>query len=117
MVIKSNHHHSDANPPLDATIEIMEKENVFEQWYAKWFDIATNVHLIDGSKQVCRLKQMCTPTGADRKFLTTIIDVFLLNYAVRLDEARASWDPNKFPGHVARRGLACYLLTVSLCSS
>jgi len=40
-----------------------------------------------GSKQVCRLKQTCTPTAAARKYLTTITDVFLLNYAVSLDEA------------------------------
>jgi len=41
----------------------------------------------DGLKQVCRLKQMCKPTGAARKYLTTITDMFLLNYAVSLDEA------------------------------
>jgi len=28
----------------------MEKENVFVKRQAKWFDIATNVHLEDGSK-------------------------------------------------------------------
>jgi len=47
-----------------------------------------NVLLEDGSKQVFRLKQSCTPTGAARKYLATITDVFLLNYAVSLDEAR-----------------------------
>jgi len=30
---------------------------------------------------------MCKPTGAARKYLTTITDMFLLNYAVSLDEA------------------------------
>jgi len=46
------------------------------------------------SKQVCRLKQTCTPTGATRKYLTTITDVFLLNYTVSLDEARDGTQKN-----------------------
>jgi len=37
---------------------------------AKWFDIAANVHLEDGSKQVCCLKQTCQQTGEARKYLT-----------------------------------------------
>jgi len=48
----------------------------------------------DGSKQVCRLKQTCTPTGAARKYLTTVTDVLLMNYAVSLDEARDGTQKN-----------------------
>jgi len=68
----------------------MEKENVFDKRHAKWFSIAANVHLEDGSKQMCCHKPTCTPTAAAQKYLTTITDVFLLYYAVRLDEARFS---------------------------
>jgi len=61
----------------------MEKENVFDKQHAKWCDIAANVHLEDESKQVCCLKQTCTPKGAARKAdCSAIADVFLLNYAV-----------------------------------
>jgi len=42
----------------------------------------------DGSRIVCRLKQTCTPTGADRKWATTVTDVMMLYYAVGLDVAR-----------------------------
>jgi len=66
----------------------MEKENTFVKMYAKWLDKAGTIHLEDGSKQMCRLKQTCRPTGGARKFLTTITDVFLLNCALSLDEAR-----------------------------
>ena len=41
----------------------------------------------DGSKQVCRLKQTCTFKGTARKYLTTVTDVMILNYAVGLDVA------------------------------
>ena len=51
-------------------------------------DKAANIHLEAGSERVCRLKQTCTPTGATRKYLTTITNVFLLIYVVSLDEAR-----------------------------
>jgi len=54
----------------------MEKENTFVKMYTKWLDKAANIHLEDGSKQVC-LKQTCTPTGAARKYLTTITDMFI----------------------------------------
>jgi len=72
----------------------MEKENTFVKMYTQWLDKAANIHLEDGSKQVCHLKQTCTPTGAARKYLTTITDVFLLNYAVSLDEARDGTQKN-----------------------
>jgi len=39
----------------------MEKENVSAKQHAKWFDIAANVHLEYGSKQLCCLKQTCKP--------------------------------------------------------
>jgi len=42
----------------------------------------------DGSRIVCRLKQKCTPTGAARKWVTTVTDVMILNYAFGLAVAR-----------------------------
>ena len=72
----------------------MEKENTFVKMYTQWLDRAANIHLQDGSKQVFRLKQTCTPTGAAHKYLTTITDVFLLNYEVSLDEARDGTQKN-----------------------
>jgi len=73
---------------VEATMASTENENTFVKMYAKWFDKAANIHLEDGSKQVCRLNQTCTPTGAARNYFFTITDVFLLSYAVSLDEAR-----------------------------
>ena len=55
----------------------MEKENAFVKLYDKRLHEAANIHLEDGSKQVCRLKQTCTPTGAVRKYFTTVTDVSL----------------------------------------
>ena len=74
----------------------MQKENAFVKMYDKWLNEADNIHLEDGSKQVCHwhLKQTCTPTGAARKYLTTVTDVCLLNYAVSLDEARDGTQKN-----------------------
>ena len=66
----------------------MENDDVFNTRYDKWFDIAANVLQDDGSRIVCRLKQTCTPTGADRKWVTTVTDVMMLNHAVGLDVAR-----------------------------
>ena len=37
---------------------------------------------------VCCLKQTCTTKGAARKYLTTVTDVMILNYAVGLEVAR-----------------------------
>jgi len=48
---------------VETTIAFLGKDMVFDKQYAKWFNIAVNVGLADGSKQVCCLKQMCTPTG------------------------------------------------------
>jgi len=39
---------------------------------------------------VCRLKQTCTPKRAAQKYLTTVTDLMILNYAVGLDVARAT---------------------------
>ena len=72
---------------IDATMAFMEKSGVFNIRYEKWFDAAANVLQNDGSKQVCRLKQTCTFKGAARKYLTTVTDVMILNYAVGLDVA------------------------------
>ena len=66
------------------------------------FDAAANVLQNDWSKEVCRLKQTCTPKGAARKYLTTVTDVIILNYAIGLDVARGTqWDPIQYPGRVA----------------
>jgi len=46
------------------------------------------------------LKQTCTPKGAARKYLTTVTDVMILNYAISLDVAR-EWDSIQYPGRVA----------------
>jgi len=72
----------------------VDKENTFVEMYIQWLDRVANIHLEDGSNQVCRLKQTCTPTGAALKHLNTITDVFLLNYAVSLDEARDGTQKN-----------------------
>ena len=94
---------------IDTTMDFMEKSGVFNTQYGKSFDAAANVLRNDGSKEVCRLKQICTPKGvlrndgskevcrlkqictpkgAVRKYLTTVTDVMILNYAVGLDMAR-----------------------------
>jgi len=41
---------------VETPMAFMEKENVFDKQHVKWFDIAANVHLEDGSKQECCLK-------------------------------------------------------------
>jgi len=56
---------------VETTMAFMEKENVFDKQHSKWFDIEANVHLEDGSKQVCCPKQICLPTGETRKYMTT----------------------------------------------
>ena len=113
----------------------------FVKMYDKWLNKAANIHLenvfgskqvcrlkqtctptgearkylttvtVFGSKEVCRLKKTCTPTGAARKYLTTVTDVCLLNYAVSLDEARDGTQKNT-------QGvcLVNYQLTVSRCN-
>jgi len=71
-----------------ATMEFLEQSRLMREQETNWFDLATNCDLDDGSKGVCRLKQTCTPTGAARKWVTTITDVHILNYAVSLDTCR-----------------------------
>jgi len=75
---------------IDATMDCMEEGGVFNTWYDKWFDAAANVLQDDGSKKMCRLKQTCTPKGADRKRVTTITNVMILNNAVGLKVARGT---------------------------
>jgi len=90
--------HKDQNRKQGVTkaqyVAFMEMENMFVKMYTQWLDKATNIHFEDRSKQVCRLTQTCTPTGAARKYLTTITDVFFLNYAVSLNEARDGTQKN-----------------------
>jgi len=71
-------------------MDYMETGGVFNTWYDNWFDAAANVLQDDGSTKVCRLKQQCTPTRADRKWVTTVTDVMILNDAVVLDVARGT---------------------------
>jgi len=75
---------------IDATTDFMEKSDVFNTRYKKWFNAAANVFQNNGSKEVCRLKQTCTPKGAAQNYLTTVTDVMILNYAVGLDVARGT---------------------------
>jgi len=70
---------------IEATMDYMENGGVFVTRYDEWFDTAANVLQDDGSRIVCRLKQRCTPTGAARKWVTTVTDVMILNHAVGLD--------------------------------
>ena len=89
---------------IDATMDCMEKSGVFNTRYEKWFDAAANVLQNDGSKEVCRLKQTqtCTSKGAARKYLTTVTDMIILNYAVGIDVGRwVPWDPIEYLGRVA----------------
>ena len=71
-----------------ATMEFLEQIGLMRAQGKKWFDHATNCELPDGSKEVCRLKQTCTPLGAARKYVTTITDVHILNNAVSLQTCR-----------------------------
>jgi len=73
---------------IETTMIYMENGGVFVTRYDKWFDTAANVLQDDGSRIVCRLKQKCTPTGAARKWVMSVTDVMILNYAVGLDVAR-----------------------------
>jgi len=73
---------------IEATMDYMENAGIFVTRYDKWFDTAGNVLQDDGSRIVSRLKQTCTPTGAASKWVTTVTDVMILNYAVGLDVAR-----------------------------
>jgi len=52
------------------------------------FDAAANMLQDDGWRKVCRLKQTFTTIGADRKWVTTVSDVMILNHVVGLDVAR-----------------------------
>ena len=38
---------------VEATMAFMQKENAFVKMYDKWLHEAANIHLEDGSKQVC----------------------------------------------------------------
>jgi len=69
-------------------MDCMENGGVLNTRYDKWFDTSANVLQDDGSRKVCRLTQTCMPTGADRKWVTTVTDVMMLNYAVGLEVAR-----------------------------
>jgi len=71
-----------------ATMEFLEQSGFMRAQEKKWFDHATNCELPDGSKGVCRMKQTCTPLGAARKYVTTITDVHIWNYAVSLETCR-----------------------------
>ena len=80
---------------VEATMDYMESCGVFVTRYDKWVDTAANVLQDDGSRIVCCLKQQCTPTGAARKWVTTVTDVMILNYAVGLNVACDGTQCNK----------------------
>jgi len=117
---------------IEAIMALMEMSDVFNidgngrclhTRHAKWMDIAAKVWLEDGSKQVCRLKQTYTPIGADRKNFTIITNVFLLNYAVSLDQAcdgskNNTWGvwPWKFPIDNLPSGQVCSSWQVVACT-
>jgi len=69
-------------------MDYMENGGISVTRYDKWFDTTANVLQDDGSRIVSRLKQTCTPTGAARKWVMTVTNVMILNYAVGLDVAR-----------------------------
>jgi len=71
-------------------MDYIENAGIFVTRYDKWFDTAVNVLQDNGSRLmiVSRLKQTCMTTGAARKWVTTVTDVMILNYAVGLDVAR-----------------------------
>jgi len=54
---------------IDATMDFTEKTGVFNTRYEKWFEKAANMLQDDRSKEVCRLKQTCTPKEVARKYL------------------------------------------------
>ena len=85
---------------VDAAMAVVEKENVFVKRYAKWFGIAANVHLEDGSKQVC-----CQKTNVYAKRSSSeIFDCY--HWCVSL-ELRSQprwgscWDLKEYPRRVA----------------
>jgi len=57
---------------IQATMDYMENAGIFVTRYDKWFDTAANVLQDAGSRIVSRLKQTSTPTGAARKWVTTV---------------------------------------------
>jgi len=75
---------------IDAFMDCMEMSGVLnaQPEYFEWFDAAANVLQDDGSREVCRLRQTCALTGADRKWVNTVNVVMILNDAVGLDVAR-----------------------------
>ena len=80
---------------IEATMDYLENGGIFVTRCDKWFDTAGNVLQDDGSRMVCCLKQQCTPTGAARKWVTTVTDVMILNYAVGLNVACDGTQCNK----------------------
>jgi len=101
---------------IEATMDCMENGGVFDTRYDKWFDTAANVLQDDGSRIVCRLLQSCSPTGAARKWVTTVTDVMMFNYAVGLDVARGRTQCNTqgvWPCKLPIDSLPLQLLTMS----
>jgi len=99
----------------NATIVFLEKEGVNIKPKETWFASAANVTLADGSKKVYGLEQTCTPTGATRKYITTITGVLLLNYYATQSVLR--WLVLGLGSIPKGCGLAKYLLIVFLCNN
>jgi len=84
---------------IDASMDFMEKTGVFNTVYKKQFEAAANVLQDDGSKQMCRLKQTCTPKGAARNIW--LLSLMWWSWIMQLVSTWLVWDPMKYPGRVA----------------
>jgi len=73
---------------IEATMDYLENGGIFVTRCDKWFDTAGNVLQDDGSRIVSCLKQTCMSTRAARKWVMTVTNVMILNYAVDLDVSR-----------------------------
>lgn len=73
------------NHYTEASMEFLMTQGVLTRDEEAWLHAAANTTTHDGNPAVCPEKQTCTPTGAKRKYITTISDVILLNYAVGLE--------------------------------
>ena len=75
----------------EATMAFMGKQNTFVKMYTKWLGQSCKHSPRRRVETSVPSKITCMPTGAARKYLTTITDVFLL---VSLDEARDGTQKN-----------------------
>ena len=113
-------------PHIDATMDCMENGGVFNTRYDKWFDTAANMLQDDGSRIVCRLKQTCTPTGVDRKWVTTVTDMRVntpshthsrtYTHTISLTHTRARHRPVCLCLRVCECSHTCMRICVQICA-